>query len=57
MVHNIAHRLAHPAENGHHDGALTRIQAVVIFGSISSGLLACALGAFIYDIVAVVAGR
>jgi uncharacterized membrane protein len=56
MVHNIAHRLAHPAENGHH-GALTRIQAVVIFGSISSGLLACALGAFIYDIVAVVAGR
>jgi uncharacterized membrane protein len=56
MAHRIAH-LAHPAENAHHDGALTRIQSAVIFGSISSGLLACALGAFIYDIVAVVAGR
>jgi uncharacterized membrane protein len=56
MVHRIAHRLAHPAENAHHDGALTRIQSAVIFGSISSGLLACALGAFIYDIVTVVAG-
>ena len=55
----MAHRIAHltPAENGHHHGALTRIQSAVIFGSISSGLLACALGAFIYDIVAVVAGR
>ena len=29
---------------------LTRIESAVIFGSIGSGLLACALGAFIYDI-------
>jgi hypothetical protein len=29
---------------------LARIQSAVIFGSIGSGLLACALGAFIYDI-------
>jgi|AmaraimetFIIA100_FD_contig_81_2981425_length_1180_multi_3_in_0_out_0_2 hypothetical protein len=66
----MAHRIAHPArgagtadhngapDNGApHNGALTRIQSAVIFGSIGSGLLACALGAFIYDIVAVVAGR
>ena len=33
-----------------HAGALTRIQSALIFGSISSGLLACALGAFVYDI-------
>jgi hypothetical protein len=64
----MAHRIAHPAydagtadhngaPNGGHDGALTRIQSVVIVGSIGSGLLACALGAFLYDIVAVVVGR
>jgi hypothetical protein len=58
MVHRIAHRLAHANNAGqgnadhaaHHDGALTRIQSAVIFGSIGSGLLACALGSFIYDI-------
>jgi hypothetical protein len=60
----MAHRIAHPAHGAGtadhiapHDGALTRIQSAVIFGSIGSGLLACALGAFIYDIVTVVAGR
>jgi len=65
----MAHRIAHPAHGAGtadhsaphsgapHDGALTRIQSAVIVGSIGSGLLACALGAFIYDIVAVVAGR
>jgi hypothetical protein len=31
-------------------GTLTRIQSAVIFGSIGSGLLACALGAFIFDL-------
>ena len=31
-------------------GTLTRIESMVIFGSIGSGLLACALGAFIFDI-------
>ena len=47
----MAHRMAHLAEKAHLDGGtLTRIQSAVIFGSIGSGLLACALGAFIYDI-------
>ena len=31
-------------------GALSRIETVVIFGSIGSGLLACALGSFIFDV-------
>jgi len=30
--------------------ALARIQSAVIFGSIGSGLLACALGSIVYDI-------
>ncbi|HET8919175.1 MAG TPA: hypothetical protein VFN27_05805 [Xanthobacteraceae bacterium] len=47
----MAHRMAHLAEKAHLDtDTLTRIQSAVIFGSIGSGLLACALGAFIYDI-------
>jgi len=66
MVHRIAHpahsagtadRSSAPRLSAPHNGALTRIQSAVIFGSIGSGLLACALGAFIYDIVTVVAGR
>jgi hypothetical protein len=32
------------------NGTLTRIQSAVICGSIGSGLLACALGAFIFDL-------
>ena len=54
----MAHRKVHSdvADRGHpHAGALTRIQSAVIFGSITSGLLACALGAFVYDIGRVVA--
>ena len=52
----MAHRMAHLAGKVHLDKvhldrpALARIQSAVIFGSIGSGLLACALGAFIYDI-------
>jgi hypothetical protein len=47
----MAHRMAHLAEKAQLDtDTLTRIQSAVIFGSIGSGLLACALGAFIYDI-------
>lgn len=41
----MAHRKVHLDSN-----TLTRIQSAVIFGSIGSGLVACALGAFIYDI-------
>jgi hypothetical protein len=60
MFHRIAHRTgthctAHCAGHVHDDtGALTRIQSVVIFGSIGGGLIACALGSFIYDIWQVV---
>ena len=52
----MAHRKVHfhfadfvgatPVDNGR----LTRIQSAVIVGSIGSGLLACALGAFIFDL-------
>ncbi len=47
----MAHRIAHLADMAHLDTrTVARIQSAVIFGSISSGLLACALGAFIYDV-------
>jgi uncharacterized membrane protein len=48
----MAHRKVH-FEVAHLDdkaGALSRIETVVIFGSIGSGLLACALGSFIFDV-------
>ena len=50
----MAHRQVH-FEVAHLDdkadpGALSRIETVVIFGSIGSGLLACALGSFIFDV-------
>ena len=49
----MAHRKVH-FDVAHLDkadtGTLSRIEAVVIFGSIGSGLLACALGAFIFDV-------
>jgi hypothetical protein len=42
---------AHLADKVHVDrNTLTKIQSAVIFGSIGSGLLACALGAFIFDV-------
>jgi hypothetical protein len=51
----MAHRMAHLADKVHLDGrTLTRIQSAVIFGSIGIGLLACALGSFLYDIWQVV---
>jgi hypothetical protein len=53
--HVSSYRSAHCAGHDHDDtGALTRIQSVVIFGSIGGGLIACALGSFIYDIWQVV---
>jgi hypothetical protein len=43
--------MAHFADRLHVDSStLTRIQSAVIVGSIGSGLLACALGAFIFDL-------
>ena len=41
--------VAHPAEQADRT-TLSRIESVVIFGSIGSGLLACALGSFIFDL-------
>jgi uncharacterized membrane protein len=52
----MTHRIAHFADRAHLDSrTISRVQSAVIFGSISSGLLACALGAFIYDLGRVVA--
>lgn len=58
MAHRKVHLdVGHLADKAHLDSdTLTRIQSAVIFGSIGSGLLACALGAFIYDMWQVVAG-
>jgi hypothetical protein len=52
MAHRKVHfDVAHLADKAHlNTGALTRIQSAVIFGSIGSGLLACALGSFIFDL-------
>jgi hypothetical protein len=52
MAHRKVHvDVTHPAGKADFDtGTLTRIQSVVIFGSIGSGLLACALGSFIFDL-------
>ena len=50
MVHRKVHfNVPHLADEAD-TGTLTRIQSVVIFGSIGSGLLACALGSFIFDV-------
>ena len=50
MAHRKVHfDVAHLADRAHLD-TVARIQSAVIFGSISSGLLACALGAFIFDL-------
>jgi hypothetical protein len=47
----MAHRMAHLVDRVHVDKpTLTRIQSAIIFGSIGSGLLACALGSFIFDL-------
>ena len=52
MTHRQDHLdAAHLADTIHVEhNTLTRIQSAVIFGSIGSGLLACALGAFIFDV-------
>ena len=52
MAHRKVHFDVAPVAGRAHlnTSVLTRIQSALIFGSISSGLLACALGAFVYDI-------
>jgi hypothetical protein len=47
----MAHRIAHLADKVHFDGhTLARINSAIIFGLIGGGLLACAIGALVYDI-------
>jgi hypothetical protein len=47
----MAHRMAHLADKAHLDReALSRLNSALMLGLIGSGLLACAIGAFIYDI-------
>jgi hypothetical protein len=46
----MAHRMAHIADRaqlGKH--ALERVESALMLGVIGGGLLACAIGAFIYD--------
>jgi hypothetical protein len=52
MVHRKVHLdVADLVDKLHVDsGTLTRIESAVIIASIGSGLLACALGAFIFDL-------
>jgi hypothetical protein len=52
MAHRKVHfEVGHLVDRVHVDrGTLTSIQSAVIVGSIGSGLLACALGAFIFDL-------
>jgi len=49
----MAHRLAHFADRAHLDKAhLERFNRVVVLGLIGAGLLACVLGAVVYDFYA-----
>jgi hypothetical protein len=50
MAHRKVHFDVAQAAGKADTGTLARIESVVIFGSIGSGLLACALGAFIFDV-------
>ena len=50
MAHRMAHIGAAHVAGEAPNSMLTRIQSAVIFGSIGSGLLACALGSFIFDL-------
>jgi hypothetical protein len=47
----MAHRMAHLAEKAHLDKAtLARVNSGIMLGLIGSGLVACAIGAVIYDV-------
>jgi len=49
----MAHRLAHFADRAHLDKAhLERFNRAVVLGLIGAGLLACVLGAVVYDFYA-----
>ena len=50
MAHRKVHFEVAQLDDKPDTGALSRIETVVIFGSIGSGLLACALGSFIFDV-------
>ena len=47
----MAHRMAHLADKAHFDRAtLARVNSAFMLGVIGSGLVACAIGAFLYDV-------
>jgi hypothetical protein len=47
----MAHRIAHFADKAHLDRqTLGRVNSALMLGLIGGGLLACALGAFLYDV-------
>ena len=47
----MAHRMAHLADKAHLDReTLARVHSAVMLRVIGSGLLACAIGAFVYDV-------
>jgi hypothetical protein len=46
----MAHRIAHLADKAQDSHTLSRINSAIIFGLIGGGLLACVLGALVYDI-------
>jgi hypothetical protein len=47
----MVHRMAHLADKAHLDRhTLGRVNSALMLGLIGGGLLACALGAFVYDL-------
>jgi hypothetical protein len=51
MAPIMTHRMAHLAERVHVDKAtLARVNSGIMLGLIGSGLVACAIGAMLYDI-------
>lgn len=47
----MAHRMAHLVDKAHLDRqTLGRLNTAIMLGVIGSGLMACALGAIVYDI-------
>ena len=47
----MAHRMAHFADKAHLDRqTLDRVNSAVMLGLVGTGLIACVLGAFVYDV-------
>ena len=46
----MAHRMAHLVDKAHLFDKLDRVESAIVLGVVGTGLLACALGAIVYDI-------